>query len=82
MKLEINHRENNRKRTNTWKLNNILPKKNPNGSTIKSKKPENTLRQMTMKTNLRNLRDITKAFLRGKFISNTGLPHETNKNLK
>ena len=31
-KLEINHRKENRKRTNTWRLNNMLLKSNTNES--------------------------------------------------
>jgi len=43
MKLEISNKKKNRKRTNTWRLNNMLQK--TNGSTMKSKKkPENTFK--------------------------------------
>ena len=49
MKLEINHRERNKKKPSTRRLNNILLKK-PMGQQEKSKKLKNTLRQMTMKT--------------------------------
>ena len=46
MKVEINYRKKNRKRTNIWRLNNMLLKR-INDST---KKSGNTSRQMTMKT--------------------------------
>ena len=51
MKLEINYRKKNGKRTNTWRLNDMLLKND--GSIKKSKrKSENTLRQIKMETQL------------------------------
>ena len=61
MKLEINHRKRNQKKTNYMETKQHATKKT-NGSIRKSKrKLKNTLRQMIMKTQPLNLRDAAKA---------------------
>ena len=49
MKLEINHRKRNEKKTNYMETKQHATKK-PLGQTKSKKKLKNTLRQMTMKT--------------------------------
>ena len=70
MKLESNHRKKNRKRMNTWRLNNMLLKnqwvndviKEEIRKYIKTSENENTILK-------KNLWDTAKAVLRGKFIA-------------
>ena len=68
MKLEINHRKKNRKRMNTWRLNNMLLKKKWVNSEIKEEMRKYLMTNENENTILPDLWDAAKAVLRGKFI--------------
>ena len=69
MKLEINHRKKNRKRTNTWKLNNMLLKNQWVNNEIKEEIRKYLKTSENENTTLQNLWDAAKAILRGMFIA-------------
>ena len=82
MKLEINHRKRNEKKLITWRLNNMLLKKN-SGSMRKSRRKLKKYLETNDNedTTTQNLWDATKVVLRGKFIA-TQASSKKRKNLK
>ena len=69
MKLEINHRKRNEKELTTWRLNNILLKKNQWVNEETKKEIKKYLETNDNEnTTIQNLWDAAKAVLRGKFI--------------
>ena len=68
MKLETNHRKKNRKRTNTWRLNNMLLKNQWVNDKIKEEIRKYLETNENENTTLQNLWDAGKAVLRRKFI--------------
>ena len=69
MKLEINYRKKNGKRTNTWRLNNILLKNQWVNEKIKEKISKYLKTNENGNKTLQNLCDAAKAALRGKYIT-------------
>ena len=74
MKVEINHRKTNEGKKITWRLNNILLKKPWVNEEIK--KAINTLRQMTVKTQLCKIYGIQQKQLLEQFLD-ISLPKNT-----
>ena len=68
MKLEINHRKRNEKKTITWRLNNTLVKNQSVNKEIKMEIKKCLETNNNENTTIQNLWDAAKAILRGKFI--------------
>ena len=68
MKLEIKQRNKNRKRMNTWRLNNMLVKNQWVNGEIKEEMTKYLKTNENENTILQNLWDAAKLVLRGKFI--------------
>jgi len=69
MKLEINHRKRNEKKPTTWRLKNLLLKKQWVNEQIKKENKEYLQTKDNEDTITQNLWDAAKAVLRGKFIA-------------
>ena len=70
MKPEINHRKKNRKRMNTWRLNNMLLRNKQVNNEIKEEIRKCLKTSENENTTLQNLWDAAKADLRGTFTVN------------
>ena len=68
MRLEMNYREKNVKKTNTWRLNNTLLKNQEITEEIKEEIKKYLETNDNENTMTQNLWDAAEAFLRGKFI--------------
>ena len=69
MRLEINYREKNRKKHNTWRLNNTLLNNQQITEEIKEEIRKYLETNYNKNTMIQNLWDAAKAVLRGKFIA-------------
>ena len=69
MKLEINHRKRNEKKTITWRLNNTLVKNQSVNKEIKMEIKKCLETNNNENTTIQNLWDTAKAVLRGNFIA-------------
>ena len=69
MRLEMNYREKNVKKTNTWRLNNMLLNNQEITEEIKEKIKKYLETNDNENTMIQNLWDTAKAVLRGKFIA-------------
>ena len=67
MKLEINHRKRNEKKLTTWRLNNMLLKKQWIKEEFNKKIKKYLKTNDNKDTTIQNLWDDAKALLRGKF---------------
>ena len=80
MKLEINHRKRNEKKTITWKLNNMLLNNQWVNNEIKQEIKKYLETNDNENTTIQNLWDAAKAGLTGKF--KQYMPSSKNKNMK
>ena len=76
MKLEINHKKNFGKSTNTWRLNNMLLENDSVNQQIKEKIQENRWRQMNMKIQWSKIFELQQSCPKREVYGKTGLPQE------
>ena len=69
MKLEMNYREKNVKKTNTWRLNNTLLNNQEITEEIKEEIKKYLETNDNENTTFQNLQDVAKTVITGKFIA-------------